>query len=67
MTSTLPNDRKPAVIAAVAGGWVADAASLGLHWLARVTDAQALLTDIESLINGFNDERRFRMEAREPQ
>lgn len=33
MTSNLPNDRKPAVIAALAGGWVADAASLGLHWL----------------------------------
>lgn len=33
MTSNLPNDRKPAVIAAIAGGWVADAASLGLHWL----------------------------------
>lgn len=33
MTSTLPNARKPAMIAALAGGWVADAASLGLHWL----------------------------------
>jgi len=33
MTSNLPNERKPAVIAAIAGGWVADAASLGLHWL----------------------------------
>jgi ADP-ribosylglycohydrolase len=33
MTSNLPSDRKPAIIAALAGGWVADAASLGLHWL----------------------------------
>lgn len=33
MTSTIPQDRKSAVIAALAGGWVADAASLGLHWL----------------------------------
>ncbi|SFM56580.1 ADP-ribosylglycohydrolase family protein [Marinobacter pelagius] len=33
MTDALPNDRKPDVIAALAGGWVADAASLGLHWL----------------------------------
>lgn len=33
MTSHLTNARKPAVIAALAGGWVADAASLGLHWL----------------------------------
>lgn len=33
MTSNLPKDRKPALIAAIAGGWVADAASLGLHWL----------------------------------
>ncbi|MGF2735800.1 ADP-ribosylglycohydrolase family protein [Marinobacter sp. DUT-1] len=33
MTSPLTNDRKPNIIAALAGGWVADAASLGLHWL----------------------------------
>ncbi|WP_166257643.1 ADP-ribosylglycohydrolase family protein [Marinobacter salicampi] len=33
MASNLPTERKPAVIAALAGGWVADAASLGLHWL----------------------------------
>lgn len=33
MTSTVPQNRKPAIIAALAGGWVADAASLGLHWL----------------------------------
>lgn len=33
MTSNLSNNRKPAIIAALAGGWVADAASLGLHWL----------------------------------
>lgn len=33
MKTILPNDKKPAVIAALAGGWVADAASLGLHWL----------------------------------
>ncbi|MEQ9547064.1 MAG: ADP-ribosylglycohydrolase family protein [Marinobacter sp.] len=33
MTSNLPPDRKAAIIAALAGGWVADAASLGLHWL----------------------------------
>jgi hypothetical protein len=33
MTSNLPSDRNTAIIAALAGGWVADAASLGLHWL----------------------------------
>jgi len=33
MISKLPDDRKPAIIAALAGGWVADAASLGVHWL----------------------------------
>jgi len=33
MDSHLTNARKPAIIAALAGGWVADAASLGLHWL----------------------------------
>lgn len=33
MTNALPNDRKPDVIAALAGGWVGDSASLGLHWL----------------------------------
>ncbi len=33
MTSNLSSNRKPAIIAALAGGWVADAASLGLHWL----------------------------------
>jgi len=33
MSNSLPNDRKPAIVAALAGGWVADAASLGLHWL----------------------------------
>ncbi|MGM0768195.1 MAG: ADP-ribosylglycohydrolase family protein [Pseudomonadota bacterium] len=40
MTSNLPNDRKPAIIAALAGGWVADAACLGLHWL---YDSQRIL------------------------
>jgi ADP-ribosylglycohydrolase len=33
MANPLINDRKPAITAAIAGGWVADAASLGLHWL----------------------------------
>jgi ADP-ribosylglycohydrolase len=33
MTSNKPLDRSSAIIAALAGGWVADAASLGLHWL----------------------------------
>ncbi|MBL3558528.1 MULTISPECIES: ADP-ribosylglycohydrolase family protein [Marinobacter] len=33
MTSNVFIERKPAIIAALAGGWVADAASLGLHWL----------------------------------
>ncbi|WP_349342066.1 ADP-ribosylglycohydrolase family protein [Marinobacter sp. MMG032] len=33
MVSKLPNERKAAITAALAGGWVADAASLGLHWL----------------------------------
>ncbi|MDK8462345.1 ADP-ribosylglycohydrolase family protein [Marinobacter sp. SS13-12] len=33
MTSNVSIERKPAIIAALAGGWVADAASLGLHWL----------------------------------
>ncbi|MEX0604077.1 MAG: ADP-ribosylglycohydrolase family protein [Marinobacter sp.] len=33
MIHIVPRDRKPAMIAALAGGWVADAASLGLHWL----------------------------------
>ncbi|RBP32416.1 ADP-ribosylglycohydrolase [Marinobacter pelagius] len=33
MTNNLPSDRKPAIIAALAGGWVGDSASLGLHWL----------------------------------
>lgn len=33
MTSNVSIERKPAMIAALAGGWVADAASLGLHWL----------------------------------
>lgn len=33
MISNLPSKRQPAVITALAGGWVADAASLGLHWL----------------------------------
>ncbi|MET4026406.1 hypothetical protein ABIE59_001932 [Marinobacter sp. MBR-99] len=28
-----PNSRRSFVVAALAGGWVADAASLGLHWL----------------------------------
>ncbi len=33
MTNAIPSERKTSVIAALAGGWVADAASLGLHWL----------------------------------
>ncbi len=33
MTSTKPSGRSPSIVAALAGGWVADAASLGLHWL----------------------------------
>lgn len=33
MTSNLPHERKAAITAALAGGWVADAASLGVHWL----------------------------------
>ena len=33
MAGNIPHDRKAAVIAALSGGWVADAASLGLHWL----------------------------------
>ncbi|WP_417565302.1 ADP-ribosylglycohydrolase family protein [Marinobacter sp.] len=33
MTDNLSDHRDPAMIAALAGGWVADAASLGLHWL----------------------------------
>ena len=33
MAANIPHDRKAAVIAALSGGWVADAASLGLHWL----------------------------------
>ncbi|MBW4936212.1 ADP-ribosylglycohydrolase family protein [Marinobacter sp. F4206] len=33
MTEKLPGDRRTQVISAIAGGWVADAASLGLHWL----------------------------------
>ncbi|MDK9558231.1 ADP-ribosylglycohydrolase family protein [Marinobacter sp. M216] len=33
MTETLPGDRRNRVISSIAGGWVADAASLGLHWL----------------------------------
>ncbi|MEP1215562.1 MAG: ADP-ribosylglycohydrolase family protein [Marinobacter sp.] len=33
MTHNVSTERKPAIIAALAGGWVADAASLGLHWL----------------------------------
>lgn len=33
MPSNLSPTRKSSVIAALAGGWVADAASLGLHWL----------------------------------
>lgn len=40
MTNNQPNDRKAAIIAALAGGWVADAASLGLHWL---YDSQRIL------------------------
>lgn len=40
MTSNVPSDRKAAVIAGLAGGWVADAASLGLHWL---YDSQRIL------------------------
>ncbi|SNC61099.1 ADP-ribosylglycohydrolase [Marinobacter sp. es.048] len=33
MASNLPHERKAAITAALAGGWVADAASLGVHWL----------------------------------
>ena len=33
MTGTKPSGRRPSIVAALAGGWVADAASLGLHWL----------------------------------
>ena len=33
MAANLPHDKKAAITAALAGGWVADAASLGLHWL----------------------------------
>lgn len=33
MTRTPPYDRNAMITAALAGGWVADAASLGLHWL----------------------------------
>ncbi|PHQ24831.1 hypothetical protein CLH62_10710 [Marinobacter guineae] len=33
MPNNVSNNRKPSVIAALSGGWVADAASLGLHWL----------------------------------
>jgi len=33
ITGNLPKEKKPTIIAALAGGWVADAASLGLHWL----------------------------------
>ena len=33
MARTLPHERKAAVTAALAGGWVGDAASLGVHWL----------------------------------
>ena len=33
MVSNFPPERKAAITAALAGGWVADAASLGLHWL----------------------------------
>ena len=40
MTSNESSDRKAAMIAALAGGWVADAASLGLHWL---YDSQRIL------------------------
>lgn len=40
MTSNESSDKKAAMIAALAGGWVADAASLGLHWL---YDSQRIL------------------------
>lgn len=40
MTSNVSIETKPAIIAALAGGWVADAASLGLHWL---YDSQRIL------------------------
>ncbi|MBL3823725.1 MULTISPECIES: ADP-ribosylglycohydrolase family protein [Marinobacter] len=33
MARKIPHERKAAITAALAGGWVADAASLGLHWL----------------------------------
>lgn len=33
MTDRLSTDRRTRIISAIAGGWVADAASLGLHWL----------------------------------
>ncbi|MBW0145908.1 ADP-ribosylglycohydrolase family protein [Marinobacter arenosus] len=41
MTDRLPEDKRARIVSAIAGGWVADAASLGLHWLynsARITD-----------------------------
>lgn len=40
MTSTIPSDKRSVIVAALAGGWVADAASLGLHWL---YDSQRIL------------------------
>lgn len=33
MKNNVPTDQRYLMIAALAGGWVADAASLGLHWL----------------------------------
>lgn len=33
MTDRLPEDRRTRMVSAIAGGYVADAASLGLHWL----------------------------------
>lgn len=33
MTSIKPSGKRSSIVAGLAGGWVADAASLGLHWL----------------------------------
>ncbi|MCG2581401.1 MAG: hypothetical protein KA296_11035 [Marinobacter sp.] len=59
MINHVPASQVPRIINAIAGGWVADAAIHGvggergipLSWLARVTDASAILRNIESLVN----------------
>ena len=33
MTANIPHERRAAIVSALSGGWVADAASLGVHWL----------------------------------